>query len=181
MTLEAARLQAIQQSGHHGWGIRLKVWAEVHNGINDLVQRYEGRGLLPALAWLGMTDHWGNRDAPRLAKIIQRAAQSYPAEVLGAYLIAHHDLVLHGRERFHRFYPEVPEGVCDNIVSHLVNNAFVAGMDTTTFDEHAKTFWEVRLALGAEATAASAVAYAQGVLGQIMVPSIPVPGGIALL
>ena len=181
MTLEAVRLKAQQQSGLHGWGIRLKVWAEVHNGINYLSRRYEGRGLLPALAWLGMGDHWDNRSAPRLANIIQQAARDNPAEVLGAYLIAHHGLVLRGRERFHRYYPEVADGICDNMMRHLLTNAFVAGMDTTAFEEHAKTFWEIRSALGSETTAIGAVAYAQGVLGQGAGLSIPVPDGMALL
>ena len=73
------------------------------------------------------------------------------------------------------------DGICDNMMRHLLTNAFVAGMDTTAFEEHAKTFWEIRSALGSETTAIGAVAYAQGVLGQGAGLSIPVPDGMALL
>ena len=76
---------------------------------------------------------------------------------------------------------EVADGICDNMMRHLLTNAFVAGMDTTAFEEHAKTFWEIRSALGSETTATGAVAYAQGVLGQGAGLSIPVPDGMALL
>ena len=163
------------------WETRLIVWAEVHTNVHELVQRYEGHGLLPALAWLGMIDHWGQRDSPRLAQLIQTAARQHPSEVLASYLIAHHDLVLRGKNHYHRYYPDVTPELVDNIRIHIVNNACAAGMDTTMFETHAQTFWSLRSAWQDDIDARSAVVYANGVFDHAHEVSLSIPAGLSML
>ena len=130
--------------------------AKLYHEMHGFYRRFQHQGALTAIAWMDNEDVWV-RQRPRMANIMRHAASHNPNDVLGAYLVWACDAgcssAVHLRQ--HKV---------QNIVrmQQLRLLAERVGLDTKSYDEHARQCKTLHEGLGMELNGKNVLAYVQG-------------------
>lgn len=132
------------------------VCTKVHYDAHAFYTRFQTKNALSALAWIDNEHIW--RELPRMANIMRHAAQHYPNDVLGAYLIWACDAgcksVVHKKQSKDQSIARMQQLL---VLSERV------GLDTRSYSEHAKQCKMLYGGLGMDLTGQNILAYVQGV------------------